>query len=501
MRKRSILSVLLLFIVPPAGAGALANALQPDAVAGKAIFVRGTGASGAIKAAIGAGSVVVPATGAVCASCHGRDGSGRPEGGIAPPDIRWPKLDAAADRPGPGGGARRAYDPPAIIRAVTQGVDVEGRPLDPVMPRYRLSLDDAADLVAYLKTLGTAPEPGVTAETLTLATILPPDGGPIEAVLRAYVDRLDTEGGLFGRQVRLIAAPGGAAPAETARQLGAAQPYFALVAASIAHDEAAMAAFAEAAGVPVIGAETLLPDAAGLSQRYLFFLDGGVAGEARVLARHAAGLGSAPAAVVAARDVLAQPAADAAVSVLERAGIPAPRRVLTPADSPAALVAEFSKAGLDRIIWLAPGIASFAAAADAAAYHPLLLAPAEFGADLLSAERALPIGVAFRTAPPDRSPEGLAFYRDLAEAYHLKGENQAGQIRALVAIRLLVEALQRAGRDVTREQLVDTLANIRDFRTGLIPPISYGPSRRIGTTGAWIVQPGAAPEWLDPARR
>jgi hypothetical protein len=51
---------------------------------------------------------------------------------------------------------------------------------------------------------------------------------------------------------------------------------------------------------------------------------------------------------------------------------------------------------------------------------------------------------------------------------------------ALASAKLLAWALQRAGRNVTRQRLVETLEGVynRDFGLGF--PITYGPNRRVG---------------------
>jgi mono/diheme cytochrome c family protein len=102
-----------------------------------------------------------------CVSCHGPDGRG---GRVTlmmrtfdAPDITWPVLTAAH-----GAGAEHEADaemehPPyteaTLGRAITQGLDPAGKPLDPLMPRWRLSDRDLADLVAYLMTLGVEATP------------------------------------------------------------------------------------------------------------------------------------------------------------------------------------------------------------------------------------------------------------------------------------------------------------------------------------------------------
>jgi ABC-type branched-subunit amino acid transport system substrate-binding protein len=485
-----LLACLLLVSADPAAA----EPADPDQAAGRALFVAGTGAGGGVMATLGAGQVVVPASSVPCASCHGRDGHGRPEGAIVPPNVTWPVLGAAADRPGTG--HRRGYDAAAIVRAVTLGIDVEGRPLDPIMPRYRLALGDAAHLVRYLETLGVGAEPGVMPDRLTIGMLPSPDGAPVEALLRAAAGRLNAAGGLFGRRIELVAAPAAATPGEAVRQLAAVHPVFALVAPWIAGDEHAVARYADAEGLPVVGAETLQPEAAGTNPRYLFFLDGGIAAEARALAFVADR--DRPAAVIEGQGALAEAVGAAVAPSFGRPGAPALRRALGPADTPEALAHDLAGAGIGRILWLAPHLDGFAAAAAKAGYRPALLAPAEFGAPAAAGSLAT---LAFRAGPADQTAEALAAYRALAAAASLPDRDRSAPMRALVAFQLLVEALKRAGRDATREGLVTVLEETSDFRSGLMPPLSYGPSRRIGSTGAWVLQPDTAPEWIDPARK
>jgi len=477
---RLLLTACLLLLSLPASA----EALDADQAAGKAFFRTGTGAAGPVGAAVGAGQVEVPAASLPCASCHGRDGRGRPEGAVAPPDITAPVLRAPAAK-------RRGYDDAAIVAAVTLGRDVDGRALDPVMPRYRLSLADAGHLTSYLKTLGMALEPGLTPDRLVLGTILARPDAPAGKLLQAFFDRLDAAGGLFGRKLALVIAPPANSPSDAVRRLLADQPVFALVAPWIAQDERGFADLAEAEDLPAIGAETLRPDAAGPAPHGLFFLDGGVPAEAQALTIAADRLGAAPAMIVAAPPF-------AGPADRDWAGTAPQRRILGAGDTPAALVRALSGAGIGRILWLAPGLDAFAAAAADSGYHPALLAPAEFAGD---GQARLPITLALRSGPADRSEAGLGDYRDLARQAGLPDEDRPAQLRALAAARLLVAALERAGHDVTREKLIAALEATGDFRTGLVPPLSYGASRRIGSTGAWILSPDSTVVWVDPARR
>jgi cytochrome c oxidase subunit 2 len=87
-----------------------------------------------------------------CANCHGPDGRGRQfvmhMTEINAPDIRWSALTQAEpdmDHP--------PYDEQTFKRAVTQGLDPAGHPLDAAMPRWQMSDQDLNDLIAFLKTL------------------------------------------------------------------------------------------------------------------------------------------------------------------------------------------------------------------------------------------------------------------------------------------------------------------------------------------------------------
>lgn len=99
-----------------------------------------------------------------CADCHGPDGRGgqvqRMMTSFTAPDIRYTTLTsgemAHGDEQGDGhadGEAHPAYTDETLKRAITQGVDPAGEPLQWPMPRWRMSEQNLDDLIAYLKTL------------------------------------------------------------------------------------------------------------------------------------------------------------------------------------------------------------------------------------------------------------------------------------------------------------------------------------------------------------
>jgi len=375
------------------------------------------------------------------------------------------------------------------------GVDASGNRLDPVMPRFRLSLADAADLVAYLKRLGGLPEPGLHDRSLVVGVVLRPGESDIRRVLAAYFDEINRSGGLFGRHLVLQVAEWGedeAAGSAVAR-LAAADTVFALLAPMIAGDESRAVAAVDAGGVPTIGPITPRTHAAPRS-RYVFYLTGGVEAEGRALAEFAARTHGTPA-IVADASALWQGAARAAATALANTGT-SPKPMLP--DDPNVAVAI---GGGGPVLWLAEGRLARSAVAGSAG-KPTLMLPSALADDLLAKGAPVPTYVAFASGPADLTSEAAAEFRVLAARgdgapQGRSAREQSAQRFALVAAKVLVEALRRAGRAVTRERLVDAIEALRDYRTGLLPPVSFSPSQHVGTDGVWIVplHGGAAIWW------
>ena len=122
---------------PPTNAAAMA---KYDPLAnGRSIFRTGRDVDGVV---IHAASK--PLFGS-CAACHRADGSGGkhfPDGAVSA-DLRHNALVVEQKTP---------YTLALLEGAISTGVDNEGKPLDPVMPRWRLSPRDLHDVAQYVLT-------------------------------------------------------------------------------------------------------------------------------------------------------------------------------------------------------------------------------------------------------------------------------------------------------------------------------------------------------------
>jgi len=80
-----------------------------------------------------------------CAACHRANGAGGVHlpGGAVSADLRQKAL--AATKP--------AYTLNSLERAISSGIDNQGQPLNPVMPRWQMTPRDLHDVAEYVRSL------------------------------------------------------------------------------------------------------------------------------------------------------------------------------------------------------------------------------------------------------------------------------------------------------------------------------------------------------------
>lgn len=121
---------------------------SPSLWLGEEIFTRGIGPSGEPIARTG-GIVGLVVGG--CASCHGSNGRGRRS--LGAPNITYINLTDPRGMLLPDGRHGPSFTDQTIRRATAAGVGPRGATLAPAMPRWRLTGQEWAGLLAYLKTL------------------------------------------------------------------------------------------------------------------------------------------------------------------------------------------------------------------------------------------------------------------------------------------------------------------------------------------------------------
>ena len=483
-----------------------AQPLTPSERRGKQIYLRTTSPSAReITAKIG--EVDVPGSTLTCAGCHGTRGEGKTEGGVTAGSLTWANLVTPNGHTHPTGRRHEPFNESSFIRAVVNGVDPAGNALLAAMPRYDLSREDSVDLIAYLKRIAAEVEPGLTQTTITIGVMLPSKGALMDLgaamkdVLTAYFDSLNSGGGIVNRKIELKIVDTGMGGADTAaavQTFSNQEQVFAFVSGITAGADLQMAAFARNEETPVISPSTLLTPVETSLNRYVFYLLPGVAEQSSALVNFAAArseLRNARTAIVFNESPINVAAATAAEAQAKRIGrsVHVKQTYTSNNFDARRIVNELKNSGTEAILFFGSGNEQLAILreAEASEWTPDFLTLGTSSAkELLTTSRSAfknKIFVAFPTVPADVTSQGMSEFRSLQEKYKFPSRHTAAQIAACAAAKIFVEALRRAGKDLSREKLITALEGLSEFETGLSPRITFGPNRRVGAAGAYVV--------------
>ncbi len=490
--------------IPTVDSGARAEAAEAAARGslerGRRIYKTGQGEPGQeIDAVLGSSNAPTAAASLACAGCHGDDGRGRAEGGIEPPALTWGILTNPAGARDRFGRTRPPYDRALLSRAIALGIDPAGRDLGPGMPRYRLSIDQMSDLLAYLECLGTDPASGVDDREIRIGTIVPSGsttGRVILETLEARLGQINRDGGLYGRRLVLRArdlpeSPGEAVAAAAAF-LGQEHP-FALISPFAPGIEEPLGRLVSDREVPTIGLLTPDPDDQKLN-RWVFYVQSGLVQQAEALARFAAiSTPSQELAVVQGPGSWTSRAADAAARAWEReTGRSAKTIASGPGDDSREVIARVRESGCLQIVILGSSrlLHDLGRVTSESDWKPTLLGlGATSGPELFQLPEACDgrIILALPLLATDLTGFGAANYERLERESSLSRDHLATRLSVLASVEVFLEALSRCGRELNAHRLVSQLESLRQFQCGYAPPLSFGTSERIGTRGAHLL--------------
>jgi len=431
--------ILFLFLAIPLGAQ---NRLTPEEERGRQIFERGASLSGQTITASVAGADPIAGSILPCSNCHGPEGRGRPEGGIIPSDITWDALTKPYGLTHSDGRTHPPYTERLLKRAIGMGIDPAGNALNQAMPRYQLTQADASDLVAYIKRLGQAVDPGLTPTTVRLGVILPPQSGIartsqiVRQTLLDYFIRVNGAGGVFSRRIELAFTE---LPLNPAQRAGAVRDFlnreeiFAVVCGAFTGAEIEIPAILRDTGTPAIATFAAFPQIGSPLNPYVFYLDGGAKEEAEKL--------------------------------LDFAKEQFPGKTFRPA-----IVSSGEEDSREAAKWLAAR-----------------LAEAGYGQVVVSEDPQQPLSANLvfwlRPDSPARPMDQTIFLTAVAT-----DPTRAAWDRTTASAEIVVEAMKRAGRGLTRGKLIEALEGFHQVETSLHAPVSFGPNRRVGASNVRIVK-------------
>ena len=485
---------------------------------GKQIYLNGTSPSGKeILAYLGESSLEAPGSAVTCANCHGRDGQGKPEGGVTPSKLDWETLTKPY-----GVNANGRQHPPYTERglelAITRGIDPAGNKLLNVMPRYQMSRDDLSDLILYLKRIGKDRDPGISETSIVIGSVVPSSGSlaeagqAVKALMTAFAEEVNSQGGIYNRRLQFKFLETSDTPAITRAHLERFlddQQVFAMTGAFIVGAEKEITTLVAQKEVPLIGPATLYPQTEFPLNRQVFYLWSGIEDQARALVHFAAKKPESKKAGLAV--VYSETATNE--KVIKAIREQSKKDELSSLDehhyAPGHLdagetIRKLKQNNRDSILILSTGEETHAIVKEAEKlnwFPSIYLSGAAAGKEIFDTPAGFngKIFFSFPSSPADQTPDGIKEFQALAEKYKVPAQHLAAQIAAYGACKVLVEALKRSGRDLSREKLIANLEGLNQFETGVTPAITYGPNRRIGALGAYVISVDLQKKQFVPA--
>ncbi|NIQ38331.1 MAG: ABC transporter substrate-binding protein [Proteobacteria bacterium] len=474
---------------------------------GRKIYATGVSPSGEpISAYFGANMLEIPGQVATCGSCHGHDGTGRPESGLLPTNITWKYLTKSYGHVHASGLEHPPFTEESLKDYLRSGIYPGGETGDPSMPVYDISDRDLDDLVAFMRLLGETLDSGLSDASVRIGTLVPSEGRLAETgttmrgVLEAYFSEVNKAGGIYGRKIELVVHGVGRdrdTDLDSVKGWLAQEQPFALVSTFTPDLDVDVQSAVAQAGIPLICPFTLYPIERFSLNRQTFYLLSGLADQVRALVHFAGeGLRMANARIAVLHP--AESSLDMVIAAAEKAcksrGWQAVEKKSFPIGAFDANEAarELQAAGTDIVIFLGVEreIRSFLESAASRNWSPYVFAPGVLSGRIFydappSFEKRLYL--AYPTLPRDRKGWAVKEFSRLTQAHNLRLIHAQAMISAYSAAKILTEAMRLSGRDLDRTKFVAVLEKFYEFETGLTPPITYTRNRRVGALGAYVV--------------
>jgi ABC-type branched-subunit amino acid transport system substrate-binding protein len=509
-----------------ASAQAQAEKLTAAERRGKQIYLRGESAAGPeITVMLGDDDTEIPATSFACANCHGLVGEGGAEGGLTAPSLDSHAL-AGAHTSTLTAKERGAYTEAKLKRAIRDGLDPAGARLHPGMPRYRMTDEEASDLTAYLKKLGYELDPGLSETTIKIGAALPltgalaPLGQDIKETLSASFAEANEQGGIYGRRFELVVEDSRgdvSGTSEATHKLIERDGVFALMGSFEPKGSNDANEFLKLSEVPLVGPVTLSPHLTIPPNRFVFYLLPTFKDQARslldfVCARAAQGQVSeavqktplrqaatmkpsarkVSAAVIYMNGEMEKDALEGlrAQAVLRSVELVYEQSYEAGRFAPARAVEVMARKKPDYVFFFgnASDITACAHEMERVGLKASLVSSVMMlGREAfdLSPETAARTFLSYPSSLPDQND--FAEFLNFMQRHDVRLRSYAFQIIAYAAAKTLIEAVKQSTKQLSRATLISALEGLREYRTGVIPPVSFGPNRRVGIAGSFVV--------------
>jgi ABC-type branched-subunit amino acid transport system substrate-binding protein len=319
-------------------------------------------------------------------------------------------------------------------------------------------------------------------------------GLDMKTVINAYFRQINDAGGIHGRRLELRALDDGYETERTVantKALISNDKVFALLAYyGSSPTTAAMNDVFGLARVPLVGtisgADSLRQSPReNPSNRYLFNVRASYANETEAIVNQLVSLGFTKIAVFYQNDGFGKSGLDGVVAALKKHGH-APSAVATVERNSvdvAAAVETIGKANPQAVVMvtLYKATAAFVREMKKAGQRPALMTLSPVGADVLVQELAEDArGIGISQVMPYPWNDTTPLVRDYQKLLGKQGKPSYFGIEAYAMARVLVDAMRKAGRDLTREKLIASLESMQNHDLGGYR-VSYSANERQGS--------------------
>jgi hypothetical protein len=500
---------------------------DPQVKVGEAIYRNGLLPAGDALKSVREGGIVTEGAAAACINCHRRSGLGAREGRGAVPPVTGRYLFRPRTREGSDDtdvpyiegmrGEREPYTDATLARAIREGLDSEGKPLNYLMPRFTLQDSEVTALIAYLKSMDPRRVPGVQDRIMHFATIITPDADPAKksgmlAVMEQFFnDRNARQMGtaptmrssnktaysrsmnMVHRQWMLHVWELTGAESTWTEQLNqhlAKEPVFAVISGLAGKTWAPVHEFCEKQKLPCLFPNVEAPPATADQDFYSLYLNKGIWLEADLIARGIRESGVKKFIQLYREGDIGETAAATLVATLKNDGVTVTNKVIPRNASPESIAAAVKQSSDGLIMWLRA--ADIAALPDEAGNS----APV-FLSGLMAGLEGAPLPARWR----QRSK--IAYGFDLPDKRRVRVDYALGWFRmrkiavvaeqvqadTYLALGLVSETIKHMVDAFIPDYLVERTQDLLEHRavTGYYPRLSMAPGQRFASKGGYLV--------------
>lgn len=362
-----------------------------------------------------------------------------------------------------------------------------------------------ADATASATQQAVSAVPGVTDTEIVIGSWGPQDGpagayGVIDRTIAAYFQKVNDDGGINGRKIRFIYENDSYQPAKTVaavKKLVEEDQVFALVGGLGTPNNLAVMDYLVQNNVPHVAPATGTTALAVPLKKNVYAVQLNYTTEATLLTQRALDtMGATSIAVFYQNDAFGKEGLDAVQAELKKRGLPAATGVSYEASDTnfSAQALKLQATGADTVILYTvpkPGGAIIAEMTKLG-YKPKVLASAVINDpkifDLAGQGIEGAVIAAWLPAYDDTSNPKIVDYQAFMKKYAPKEQLGGFSVSALAYVQPMVEALKRAGKDLTREKFEQALDQMQDYQDSVLPSLSYSTTDHAGTKTAYFQQ-------------